>query len=41
MRFSVSVDPDRLVTIRNVVVSVDFANYELYERERYLGLLER
>ena len=27
------IDPDRLVSIRKVVVSVDFANYEIYERE--------
>ena len=35
------IDPDRLVSIRKVVVSVDFANYEIYERERYLGFPEQ
>ena len=35
------IDSDWLVSIRKVVVSVDFANYEIYERERYLGFLEQ
>ena len=35
------IDPDWLVSIRKVVVSVDFANYEIYERERYLDFLEQ